>query len=185
MPKRMTIWATALLIVVLATPLPTLAQTKSPCEGIIPKGLAQYLNDKFPTFRPKLLSDLDRDERRLWSETHPRACPGFAAGHFQSSSKLSHALLLVPQSHPTGGYKLIVITAAAEDGFHSEILESNDTGSNSGMVIARVSPGKQSAFEGSKTIHLGLDSISVQWLEKAAVLYYWSKGKFRTLNTSD
>lgn len=185
MSKLLSIWTAAVIAIACVTSQPTMAQAGGPCSGIIPKELGLYLNNEFPTFRPKLISDLDRDDRRLWSETHQKACPGFADGHFQSPDELSHALLLVSQSHPKGGYRLVVITRGTNDRFHSEILDSSDTADNSGMVIARVPPGKQSAFEGNKTIRLRLDSISVQWLEKAAVLYYWSNGKFRTLNTSD
>jgi len=162
-----------------------MAQPGTSCSSIIPKELDQFLAKDFPTFRPKLISDLDRDERRLWSETHGKACPGVAAGQFESADELSYALLLIPQSRPKDGYRLVVVTAGADNHFQSETLDSNDTADNSGMVIARVPPGKQSAFEGNKTIRLRLESISVQWLEKAAVLYYWSNGKFRTLNTSD
>ncbi len=183
MPKLLSLSAVPIIIVVAS--LPAVAQPGTSCSSVIPKELDQYLAKNFQTFRPKLISDLASDDRRLWSETHGKACPGFAAGHFERADELSYALLLIPQSHSKDGYRLVVVTAGRDSRFQSDILDSNDTADNSGMVIARVPPGKQSAFEGNKTVRLQLDSISVQWLEKAAVLYYWSSGKFRTLDTSD
>ena len=53
------------------------------------------------------------------------------------------------------------------------------------MVISRIEAGKYSDFEHTKSVTIMLDAINVEWIEKAAVLYYWTHGRYRTLQTSD
>jgi len=42
-----------------------------------------------------------------------------------------------------------------------------------------------SDFGDTKSVHLKVDGINVEWLEKSSVLYYWSNGKYQTIQTSD
>ena len=52
------------------------------------------------------------------------------------------------------------------------------------MDDLKVAPGTYPDFERTESITVKLDSINVEWIEAAAVLYYWSDGRYRTLQTS-
>jgi len=144
-----------------------------------------YVEHQFPEWRPKALSDLEGYDRQLWQEAHRKEYPGIAVGHFENAEQLSYALLLVPRSTAKSGYKFVVISSAPENTYHSEILDHNNAEDASGMVISKAPPGKYSDFEQTKTVQLKLDSITLDWLEKSSVLYYWSEGHFLSIDTSD
>ena len=161
------------------------AQSPGPCEKALPPAVQSYVEHQFPEWRAKALADLEGYDRQLWRETHKKECPGIAVGYFENSEQLSYALLLVPRSTAKSGYKFVVITSAPENTYHSEILDHNDSQGASGMVISKSPPGKYSDSEQTKTVQLKLDSISLDWLEKSSMLYYWSDGHFLTIDTSD
>ena len=177
--------ATSVLFSFLVLPAQVTAQSPTPCEKALAPTVQSYIEHQFPEWRPKVLSDLEGYDRQLWQETHRKECPGIAVGHFEHAEQLSYALLLVPRSTAKSGYKFVVITSAPEHTYRSEILDHNDAADASGMVISKAPPGKYSDFEQTKTVQLKLDSISVDWLEKSSVLYYWSEGHFLSIDTSD
>jgi len=95
-------------------------------------------------------------------------------------------MLLVPDSNTTPGYKLVVAdTDVGVNGFSFDVLDHNDSQSSAGMVISKVRPGKYSDFERTESVVIKFDSINVEWIEAAAMLYYWDDHRFRTLQTSD
>ena len=177
--------ATSILFFCLPVPAQVSAQSAGPCEKALPTAVQSYIEHQFPEWRPKTLSDLEGDDRQLWQESHKKECPGIAVGHFENSEQISYALLLVPRSTAKSGYKFVVTTSAPENTYHSESLDHNDAADASGMVISKAPPGKYSDFEQTKTVQLKLDSISLDWLEKSSVLYYWSEGHFLSIDTSD
>jgi len=54
---------------------------------------------------------MDADDQQLWlNGSNGKESPGIAIGHFESPDDLSYAVLLVPKSDPSGGYKLLVFS---------------------------------------------------------------------------
>jgi hypothetical protein len=53
------------------------------------------------------------------------------------------------------------------------------------LVVSRLRPGTYPNFDGTKSLRLKLDTINVEWIEAAAVVYYWASGQYRTLQTAD
>jgi hypothetical protein len=156
------------------------------CLSVLPKTLAEQLLTKFPGWRPKDVSDLGADDHQLWERAHPKECPGATPGHFRDAKSISYAMLLVPDSNTTPGYKLVVAdTDVGVNGFSFDVLDHNDSQSSAGMVISKVRPGKYSDFERTESVVIKFDSINVEWIEAAAMLYYWDDHRFRTLQTSD
>ena len=51
--------------------------------------------------------------------------------------------------------------------------------------VPKATPGKYSDLENNKSIQLKLDGIQVEWMEKGAVLYFWSEGRYRKIVVSD
>lgn len=151
----------------------------------LPRKVDQILNQQFRDWRPKLFSDLSSDDQRVWNESHPRACPGIVSGHFEAADRMAYALLLVPTSPHGSGSKVSVISQVSQ-GYAVRLLVQ-DVGSepDSGLVISKARAGAYSDFEDGRTIHLKLEGVEVEWLEKSSTLYYWSNGRYRSIATSD
>jgi hypothetical protein len=161
------------------------AQTAEICSvSRLASAARKLLKTKFPLWQPKQISDLQEYDRQLWIKAHAKECPGIAIGHFESPTKLAYALLLVPERKSTGGYKIVVLNET--DSVYSETTLDQESGQGSdGMVISTAAPGQYSDFENTEQTKIKRDGIYVEWIEKAAVLYYWSAGRYRKLQTSD
>ena len=167
----------------------SVAQAHDPCrDPVLPTSVQSLITKKFPDWRTKLVSDLGADDQQLWTKAHPRECPGIAAGHFEDHDSLAYALLLVPKSDANRGYKIVVLSESAATEPYSVRILDHAEGPRSGAPILAISslrPGIYPDFERTKSVRLTLDSINVEWIEAAAVVYYWSDGRYRTLQTAD
>lgn len=145
------------------------------------------LDEKYPDWRIKSLSDLIADDQALWAKAHARDCPGIAIGHFEESDRLAYAVLVVPKAKLRHGYKIIILKeSASENDYAARILDQADGEySGSSLVISRIPRGKYSDFAGTAQVQVKLDAILVEWIEKASVLYYWANGKYRKIQVSD
>ena len=172
------------IVTVLASAPVSLAQSNH-CD-LLPSDTKLIVEQRFPDWRPKVLSDLSGYDKKLWVETHPKECPGIAEGHFEQPENVAYAVLLIPKSGHTASYKIIVLSKTFEENVvrlldHAE----GNVYSDSGLVISKELPGTKSGFDDAKLVRLKLDGLNVEWLEKSSVLYYWSNGKYRSLETSD
>ncbi len=166
----------------------SVAQAHGACQNLIPPGAQALIAGKFPGWRAKLLSDLGADDHQLWTKAHPRECPGIAAGHFEGHDSLAYATVLVPKSDAYRGYKIVVLSKSGASETYSVKILDHAEGPQSGaanLVISCLRPGTYPDFERIKSVRLKLDSINVEWIEAAAVVYYWSNGRYRTLQTAD
>jgi hypothetical protein len=164
------------------------AQAHDPCQNVIPPDAQALIASKFPGWRVKLLSDLGADDHQLWTKAKPRECPGIATGHFEDADSLAYAVVLVDKSDANAGYKIVVLSKSAKtEAFAVRILDHAEGARNgaSSLVISKLGPGTYPNFDQTKSLRLKLDSINVEWLEAAAVVYYWSNGRYRTLQTED
>jgi len=162
-------------------------QTSASCsENTLPAPLSALLKSRFAAWRPKQISDLDSYDQQLWRKAHPKQCPGIAVGHFERVDQIAYAILLVPKEKSAGGYKIVVFDPSPSgDGYTSKLLDHAVSEAAPQLVIATVPPGKHSDFEDAKSITTRQDSVLVDWIEGAAVLYYWSGGRYRTLQAAD
>lgn len=164
------------------------AQGSSPCDATdIPAQVRELAKSKFAQWRPKQISDMEADDQQLWLKgPNGKACPGITIGHFESAKELSYGFLLVPKSEPTGGYKVVVFSKTPTgDAYAWKLLDHADGETYSGLVISKADPGKYSDFERTKSIQTKLDGVYLEWMEKGAVLYYWSAGRYHRLQVSD
>jgi len=172
------------IVTVLALVPVSLAQSNH-CE-LLPSDAKLLVEQRFPDWRPKVLSDLSGYDKKLWVETHSKECPGIAVGHFEQPEHVAYAVLLIPKSGHTAGYKTIVLSKTSDE-YAIRLLDhaEGNTYADSGLVISKQLPGVQSEFDDAKSVRLKLDGLNVEWLEKSSVLYYWSHGKYRSIQTSD
>ncbi|HLZ39829.1 MAG TPA: hypothetical protein VKQ11_02645 [Candidatus Sulfotelmatobacter sp.] len=163
-------------------------QGKDSCPmASLPSGAQAVLGRQYGEWRPKRVSDLGADDKKIWAETHPKDCPGIAIGHFEKPDQLAYAVLLVPKSQSSHGYRIVVLSKVATgDSYAATVLDQGDAqDADSGMVISTAPRGSYSDFEGTASVQVKLDAVNVEWIEKAAVLYYWAHGKYQTLQTED
>jgi hypothetical protein len=155
-------------------------------DSVLPASAHRLLNLEFPEWRPKHVSDMNPYDQQLWlTAEHSKDCPGIVSGHFETADELSYALLLVPKSNPSEGHKIVVLSKGAPKSAYTWKLLLHGDGTSSGLVISKAAPGKYSDWENKKSIQLKMDGILVEWLEKAGVLYFWSKGQYHELTVSD
>ena len=95
-----------LIVIIFAVVPASLAQSNA-C-GVLPSDAKLFLNQRFPDWRPKNMSDLGGYDKKLWLEAHAKECPGIAVGHFEQADRVGYAILLVPQAGHTASYKIIV-----------------------------------------------------------------------------
>jgi hypothetical protein len=177
-----------LSIVILALALVSSGQAKNTCRAVsLPSGATAVLNEKYPDWRIKSVSDLIADDQVLWAKAHPEECPGIAIGHFEQSDRVAYAVLIVPRAKTRHGYKIIVLKESPSgDGYTAKLLDqANGEYSDSGLVIPKAPPDKYSDFYGTTEVRVKLDAIFAEWIEKASVLYYCANGKYRKIQTSD
>jgi hypothetical protein len=175
-------------VVILVIVPASFGQLKNSCRASsLPSGAKALLDGKYADWRPKDVSDLGPDDKELWLKANPKDCPGIAIGHFEEPDRVSYAVLLVPKSELKHAYKIIVLRELPTgNGYAARLLDQADGEySSSGLVISRVPPGKYSDFEGTASVSVKVDAVNVEWIEKAAVLYYWANGKYHTIQISD
>jgi hypothetical protein len=160
-----------------------LAQEIQPCGKVdLPLPIVETIKTKFPGWRPKDIVDLGTDDRQLWLKAHPKGCPGIAVGHYKSAGMLSYAVLLVPQSRPTGGYRILVFSKAPQGpSYSSTVLAHADTDIQPGMVIATAPPAKYPSFDDLKSVTLKRDGLYVEVIEKGIELYFWTGSKYSSI----
>ena len=166
----------------------TAAQSALACdEPAVPTTVTELLKEKFPHWRPKQVSDIDADNRQLWLDgPNGSACPGIAIGHFENAKNLSYAFLLVPQSNPSGGHKIVIVSKEGDkEAYASTLLDHAEEQTYSGLVISKAEPGKYKDWEGKRSIQIRTDALYVEWIGKGAQLYYWSAGRYHKLQVSD
>ena len=177
-----------LSIVILALAPVSSGQAKNTCRATsLPPAATAVLDEKYPDWRIKNVSDLVADDQALWAKAHPKDCPGIAIGHFEESDRVAYAVLVVPKAKTRHGYKIIVLKESPSgEGYAAKLLDqANGEYSDSGLVISKATPGKYSDFYGTAEVHVKIDAIFVEWIEKASVLYYCANGKYRKIQASD
>lgn len=76
-------------------------------------------------------------------------------------------------------------SGTTKDDYNWSLLDHADGQTYSGLVISKAEPGKYKDWEGTKAVRIKLDGLYVEWMEKGAVLYFWSEGHFRKIQVSD
>jgi hypothetical protein len=153
----------------------------------LPAPIQDLLKNKFPLQRPRQVFDLSADDQQIWYTSHEKDCPGIAIGHFENNSQLAYAFLLVSNSKPNGGYKLVVFTKdTTGDAYSSKLLNQvEDNIDSTGLLISKVPPGKYSNFQKTRSIRMNLDGILLEWTKAGADLFYFSGGRYQKLNVSE
>jgi len=129
-----TIWTMRVQLVLLAFILafiavqPISAAAADRCDKVpLPATVRGLLHDNYPEWRAKQMSDLDQGDKDTWSDERLGACPGIAGGRFEDPAQLGYAVLRVPKSDPTRGYKIVMaVKAKGSDRYELKLLDHVD-----------------------------------------------------------
>jgi len=186
--------AVAVLTLAIGIPRATPGQTSpvqppAACrEAALPDSISQALKANFAGWRPLRVSDLDGDDPKIWLQEHPKECPGIATGHFENPDSVSYTFLLVPleQRGGVGPWQIVVLGSGSSAApFAWKRLERCAGKDCFAPVIYRKPPGKYVGFDDTKSVHLKLDGIGVEFIQKSSYIYYWSEGRYHKIDTSD
>ena len=148
-----------------------------------PLELQQRVKTEFPSWKIQDSRNLTENAKARWQAEKPLACPGIAAGHFESLTRLSYAVLLVPLTNPNSAYRLLVFTTTNEEQGALTVVERSDLpGAANGFVrtvpITKVFNAdwrrklNVGGPEGILFVDAGLDEYETD-------VYFWSEGKYR------
>ena len=170
-----------LLILATVTFASLLAATANvdPCTP--PKPVAQYLA-LHPGWRIETIADLVPDDQKLWAQYHKGRCPGLARVALDTGGKISFALALLGNRGGKASEQLIVLKPAGTD-FKTFVLQPPFEGGRS--VVWRAAPGKSSDMDTGRALTIPHDSIVFEEMESASQQFYFQRGKFHMLQTSD
>jgi hypothetical protein len=186
--------AAAALTVAIGFPWATLGQTpaarpSASCgDSALPAPVNEALKTNFAGWRPLRVSDMDGDDPNIWRQEHAKECPGIAQGHFENMESVSYALLLLPATQRgTVGQWQIVISERESNAtpFVWKQLERCEGKDCFAPVIYKEPPGKYVGFDETKSIHIKLDGIGVEFIQKGSYIYYWWQGRYHKFDTSD
>ena len=161
------------------------AQIANPCADM-PSPILKLIQTKFSGWTAEQLSELGSEDQQLWVKAHGNQCPGTAVGHFESSDRLTYALLLVRHSNPTGGYKIVVFNRVPNrDAYAWKLVDHWDTSTYGAVVLSKVPPGHYSDYEDVRiSVTTKLDGVLLEFIERGAMLYYWTASRYKYVRIS-
>jgi hypothetical protein len=109
----------------------------------------------------------------------------YISGDYNCDGKKDHALIATEN-----GTIVVYAFLATETGFKKERLETygKDNGELIDIGLELLKPGKYEHLDGDKQpppANIKCAAIQLVYFEKAAVTYYWEKGKFKSIQTGD
>jgi hypothetical protein len=128
------------------------------------------------------VNDLGSDDRALWQRYHRGLCPGAAIANFGDGGK-SYVLAMLDRSHAQLQEKLVVVKWAHANYSEQVLSPANKTDRVS--VVWRLKPGSSYDYATGQTVSVRHDSVVYEVMESAALQFYWTSGKFHTLQTAD
>jgi hypothetical protein len=155
------------------------------CDDEIRRAAGKY----YPGYLVVGLDGLDPDLRQYLAAIDHRQEPGCVKGDFDGDGTQDYALLLRKQIDETTTERLVVLLGRADGSFTPVSLEilKDRLGS---FYIRPLPPGKIGKWaevEGSKRESMTLEHPGIELVlyEAASRAYFWSNGKFHSVQTSD
>jgi hypothetical protein len=178
MKRKLTVGA----LLILLSASPALAQ----CENL-PADAQNYLK-AHPGWRVPEVKDIDDpDDQKAWMNKRPALCPGLAVVDVDGSHRMSYALALLGNRGGKTHEQVVLLWHDGKPQPAQTLVDPFPVGPHVGphMVIWRLEPGVYEAWDTHKKTRIAHDSVGFEALEASVRLYYFSKGKFHILTTSD
>jgi hypothetical protein len=128
-------------------------------------------------------SDLAADDRDLWRASRGSECPGIATGKFRTPTGVAYAILLAREEAGRRRERLVVVESRPDGRYRSEVLREDRA--DTAWVIWKGPPATYRSADRSTEVTIALDGIVLEKLEAGAILYYWARGRYRSLIISE
>ena len=175
----------ALVFIIVSATSPASGAVPAGCDdSLIPTEARTLVNERFPKWKVLLLTDLVKDDQELWLKSHPNECPGIALGHFDNLKELSYAITLIHRENGKLRQVLLVVSKGPDKKYRLKILNKPSSVAGASVVI-KMAPGTYTSFDDSKKINIRFDAITYEKIEAGAIMYYWVRGVYRFLQTSE
>jgi len=171
--RRWSVWVLAAMASGLAS---AAAAAPDPCAHP-PAAVQGMLKDGW---RLLTLVDLEPDDRALWAATHAPACPGFAVARMDGGGAPAYAVALL---RARGGRVEETVRLRLPGFAVDRVLMAPAIDSR--IVVWRAGPGPTRAWDGGPTVRVAHDSVIVELMEASATQYFLSRGRLRSIQTSD
>ena len=149
----------------------------------LPTDVQNRIKREFGTWKIQEPANLNPPAHERWESEKPLACPGIAVGQFENAKIPSYAVLLVPQGHANGGYKLLVFSPKAEQpSYDMRAADSGDSGAaNSFIHRVRISKFFDEPSRRKFQVQASEGILLVDAAEKEyeTDVYYWSNGSYQ------
>lgn len=158
--------------------IPALA---TPSECVLPRPVQAALGNKWSGWRLLQLSDLRSDDQTLWRE-HPlngKHCPGMNQGKFDGL-RIGFVFTLINGSQE----QVVMVATPTGDGFALTVL-SKPTKVPYFCVVNVFPPGKYEDFYTRRATQIRGYSAAVETIEAGIMLFYFERGRWKSLLISD
>jgi|SRR5579862_322702 len=178
MPKRLCLW-----LIVASLLSMSAANAMSACNlTALPLELQKRLKSEFSSWKIQDTANLTENAKERWQSERPLACPGIAVGKFESPTRISYALLLVPLSNPNSAYRFLVFTPNKEAQGGLTVVESSDGPGAANGFVRTVALTKVFSADWRRKLNVagpeGILFVDAGLDEYEADVYFWAEGKY-------
>ena len=156
----------------------------STCQEALPASVQQAIRAKMGDWKVVSLADLIPDDQQAWKERFGDQCPGVAVGRFSSSQAQSYAVTLIRGKEQARYQTLIVLTKSSSGDYRILTLSPVQL-VDVISIVAKLPPGAYSSADDAVHIRSDYDVISYEVNEAGAILYYWDRNRYKSLQTSE
>jgi hypothetical protein len=154
------------------------------CHSIkLPAPISDTIANQFSGWQVVTSADLvDPGDRAFWKENLPKECPGIIAGRFRTR-QLDYAISLIKRNVDSSEQQILVFEAE-KVGFKILVLE-HPTRVGVILVLRKFGPGIYTSPDTRRSLRIRRDTIGVSQIEASTVVFYWSSGRFKRIETSE
>ena len=162
------------------------ASANAACESV-PQDVQEYLRSE-PGWAFVDVKDLVDDDKSLWEQSHHGLCPGVAIVDLDGKGQQSYALALLKGGSGRAIEKLVVIRRQSGRFMRWVLAPPANvmyTNVMAPFVVWRTSPGTYRDLKSGHQVKLTHHGIVYEKMEATATVYYLSKGRFKSILTSE
>jgi hypothetical protein len=157
------------------------AGAATPCTNL-PRIVVNYLQ-RHPGWTLVTTNDLEDEDKKLWTRNNRGLCPGMAIADLNGSGRKSYVLALRRRSNGVTQEKVILL--GSDTRYLQERILAPPDRADVVLVVWRASRGKYYSYETNRYFRVPHDSIIYEDIGSSTIVYYFVRGKLRSVQTSD
>jgi hypothetical protein len=167
-----------------AAPAVAEGQARACTLNLLPAEMQRQIKNDYSSWRLQDVTNLSANAKERWQSEKPLDCPGIAVGQFETMNQKSYAVLLVPDSKPDAGYRLLVYTPNENHSPEAlRIIDQSDKSGASNFFVHEIQIAKVFSSEWVKKLRVttsyGILFVGAGTSEYEADVYFWAGDKYR------